>query len=161
MSLHFLPKMPEGSPLEWQRRGLILGSTETLPSIYAMNQQKPKWKPTWLIYAAQFYVTDVNYISSNAHLKGQPCSSTSHHQCRLQCHSSTLHPRQFRFKTDLGEVYMEVSCFPGSLKQLPVASDKSRVSTEAGAQVQVLEREEKGGQGLRLPFQQVLAITSA
>lgn len=39
MPKYFLPKMPEGSPLEWQRRGLILGSTETLPSIYAMNQQ--------------------------------------------------------------------------------------------------------------------------
>ena len=65
-----------------------------------MNQQKPKWKPTWLIFTPQFYITDVNYTSSNAYLKGQPCSSASHHQCRLQCHSSTLHPRQF--KTDLG-----------------------------------------------------------
>lgn len=30
-----------------ERKGLILGGTETLPMIYATNQQQPKRKPTW------------------------------------------------------------------------------------------------------------------
>lgn len=131
MPKYFLPKMPEGSPLEWQRRGLILGGTETLPSIYAMNQQKPKWKHTWLIFTPQFYITDVNYTPCNSYLKGQPCSSTSHHECCLPCHSSTLHPRQFRFKTDVGGgvhrgflLFWVPEAAPSGFRQEPVSAQK-------------------------------------
>lgn len=91
MPKYFLPKMPEGSPLEWQSRGLILGGIVTLPSIYAVNQQKSERKPTWLIFTPQFYIIDVNYTSSNAYLKGRPGSSTSRHQRHLQYHSLSPH----------------------------------------------------------------------
>lgn len=79
-----------------------------------------------MVFTPQFYITDVQYTSSNMHLGGQPYFSTSHHQCCLQCHSSTLHSWWFRFKTDLAEVYLEVPCFPGPLQKLTVVSDKSQ-----------------------------------
>lgn len=85
--------------------------------------------------------TDVNYALSNTYLNGQPCSSTSHHQCRLQCYSSTLH---LRLKANLFVGRFPAFLSPSSSSQW--IEIRARVSTEAAAraQVQVLGREEKG-----------------
>lgn len=148
--------MPEGSPLEWQRRGLILGGTETLPSIYAKNQQKPKW---FLHHSFTSQMCNTHHLTCTSEGNSTPPLPTINVACSVT-HLHYIHGG-LGLRLILQRCTWKFPAFLGPCRNSQWFQTRASVSTDTEAQVQVLERGEKERQRLRLPFKKVLATTSA
>lgn len=115
---------------------------------------------TKIVFAPQFYITDVKCTSSKTYLRGQPYSSASHHQLLAVTPPHYVHSG-LGLKLILQVCTWKLPSFLGTCSNSQWFQTKASTRREMEARVQAVESRVKGRQGLRIPFKWVLATTSA